>query len=276
MSLFLSLFWLFLKKNERKFLIEEKNSITERFSSLFLSLFSFWVITTDENYFYSRTKRWEESAAFSLVFVSVCSRWSCLVFDVMFTSERNKTFVCLRVVSISSILKKEITTKERSAARTSHEWIDTHRWYHSSLWSSSRLRKRSYLITRPSLRFLRRCVRRISRLSRRRWRSLYVETYSTNCLLRRVRSRQSNQWRKGNEKEGKKKTTNKTFSVETFFDRKNIFFLHFFLLQPWIFHSNKIFASLSLFENALFWRSVFVFVSFSAYALLNERTFCCE
>ena len=187
----------FWKKWKKIFNRRKKFNFKERFSSLFLSLFSFWVITT----------RWElflfsnEEILLSLFLcvpvevVSFYLMWTMMT--MMFTSARNKTFVfCLRVVSISSLKKKEITTKERSAARRtqSHEWIDTHRWYHSSLWSSSRLRKRSYLITRPSLRFLRWCVRRISRLSRRRWRSLYVvETYSTNCLLWRVRSRQSNQ-----------------------------------------------------------------------------------
>ena len=47
-------------------------------------------------------------------------------------------------------------------------------------------------------------------------------------------------------------------------------FFNSFCFEPWIFH----FFHLSLFDRCTFLKkSVFVFVSFSAYALLNERTF---
>jgi hypothetical protein len=116
-------------------------------------------------------------------------------------------------------------------------------------------------------------VRRISRLSRRRWRSLYVvETYSTNCLLRCVRSRQSNQWRRGNEKEGKK--TTKTFSVETFFDRKNIFFfLQFFLLWTLNF---SLFSSLSFRSMHFFEKECFCVRFFLCICASEWENFFCE
>ena len=69
----------------------------------------------------------------------------------------------------------------------------------------------------------------------------------------------------------KAKKRPKLFQSKTFLIEKISSFFNSF--NPEFFTPKKIFASLSLFENALFWRSVFVFVSFSAYALLNERTF---